>query len=105
VSPAIIANAAPIIDAASGTREAVLRVTRPQGDLLAGANVTVRLGRERRLVVTVPRDAIAPEGYALVVENGRTTLRAVTLGGAVDGSRVEVLAGLSPGERLAKPGR
>ena len=102
-SPAVIINASPIIDAASGTREAVLRIPRPQADLLAGSTVTVRLGRQRRRVVTVSRDAIAPEGYALVVENGRSTLRAVTLGGPLDGGRVEVLSGLSPGERLARP--
>ena len=104
-SPAVIVNAAPIIDAASGTREAVLRIVRPQADLLAGSNVVVRLGSERRRVVAVLREAIAPEGYALVVENGRSTLRAVTVGGQLDGGRVEVLSGLSPGERLARPTR
>jgi len=105
ISAAVVVNAAPIIDAASGTREAVLRVSRPQADLLAGANVVIRLGRERRRVTMVPRDAVAPEGYVLVVENDRATLRSVTIGGSLDGGRVEVLAGLSPGERLARPGR
>lgn len=104
-SPGVIVNASPIIDAASGTREAVLSITRPQADLMAGSNVIVRLGRERRRVLSVPRDAIAPEGYALVVENGRSTLRAVTIGGPLEGGRVEVLSGLSVGERLARPVR
>ena len=102
---ATIVHAAPIIDAASGTREAVLRLGPEVGSLVPGATVTVQLGRERRRVVSVPRAAIAPEGYALVIENGRSTLRSVTLGGDIGSGRVEVVSGLSPGERLARPGR
>jgi len=102
---ATIVHAAPVLDAASGTREVVLRLARGERELVAGANVTVALGRQRRRVVTVPRAAIAAEGYAVVVENGRTTLRPVTVGADVGGGRVEVLSGLSPGERLARPAR
>ena len=67
--------------------------------------MTVRLGREPRRVSTVPRAAIAPDGYAVVVDNGRSTLRPVTVGrdSAMDAS--EILSGLSPGERLARPTR
>ncbi len=101
-SDATVAHAAPIIDAASGTRELVLRIQHPRGELIAGASVMVRLGAARRAVVTVPREAIAPEGYALVVENGHSTVRPVTLGGDVGGGRVEVLSGLAAGERLAR---
>lgn len=104
-SEAMVVQAAPIIDAASGTREVVLRVQRPRGALIAGASVTVRLGASRRTVVSVPREAIAPEGYALVVENGRSTVRPVTLGAAAGKGRVEVISGLAVGERLARPGR
>jgi membrane fusion protein (multidrug efflux system) len=104
-SAAAIVHAAPIVDAASGTREVVLRVTRPDASLIAGANVVVQLGHERRRVVSVAREAIAPEGYAVVVENGRSTLRPVTVGGDLGNGRVEVLSGLSAGERLARPAR
>jgi membrane fusion protein, multidrug efflux system len=104
-SAATIVHVAPIIDAASGTREVVLKIDRPAANLLAGANVVVRVGRDWRRVVTVAREAIATEGYALVVENGRTSTRAVILGASLDGGRVEVLSGLSPGERLARPAR
>lgn len=104
-SDAVVIQAAPIIDAASGTRELVLRVQRPRGDLIAGASVIVRLGVERRTVMSVPREAIAREGYALVVENGRSTVRPVTLGGDAGGGRVEVISGLAVGERLARPSR
>ena len=98
-----IVHAAPFIDAGSGTREVVLEVLRPGGALLAGSSVTVRLGREPRRVVTAPREAIAPDGYAVVVDGGRTTLRAVTVGRDVGDGRVEVLSGLASGERLARP--
>ena len=100
-----IVHAAPFIDAGSGTREVVLEVVRPGGALLAGSSVTVRLGREPRRVVTAPREAIAPDGYAVVVDGGRSTLRPVTVGRDVGGGRVEVLSGLAAGERLARPPR
>jgi membrane fusion protein, multidrug efflux system len=100
-----IVHAAPFIEAGSGTREVVLEVVRPGGALLAGSSVTVRLGREPRLVVTAPRDAIATDGYAVVVDAGRTTLRPVTVGRDVGGGRVEVLSGRAAGERLARPPR
>ena len=98
-----IIHAAPFVDAASGTREVVLELVRPGGALLAGSSVTVRLGREPRRVVTAPREAIAPDGYAVVVDNGRSMLRPVTVGRDVGDGRVEILSGLAAGERLARP--
>ena len=71
--------------------------------LLAGSTATVRLGREPRRVVTAPREAIAPDGYAVVVDNGRSTLRPVSVGRDVGGGRVEILSGLTSGERLTRP--
>jgi len=100
---ATIVHTAPVIDAASGTREAILRLTGQSARMLAGANVTVQLPSERRRIVIVPREAVAPEGYAVVVENGRGTLRPVTLGRDVGNGKVEVVSGLAPGERLARP--
>jgi RND family efflux transporter MFP subunit len=97
-----IVHAAPFIDAASGTREIVLEL-RSAPSMLAGSSVSVRLGRETRRVTSVRREAIAPEGYAVVVENGRSTLRPVTLGRDVGNGRIEVVSGLAPGERLARP--
>lgn len=102
---ATIVHTAPIIDAASGTREAVLRLTNAHTNLVAGANVTVQLASERRRIISVARAAIAPEGYALVIDNGRSTLRPVTVGRDLGNGRVEVVSGLSPGELLAQPTR
>jgi RND family efflux transporter MFP subunit len=104
-SSARIVHTAPFVDAASGTREVILQIAGGRADLLAGSSVTVRLGREARRVTAVARAAIAPEGYAVVVDNGRSTLRTVTTGRDIGDGRVEVLSGLSAGERLARPTR
>jgi len=98
---AIVASAAPVIDAASGTREVVLRVGETSR-LIPGASVTVRLGAERRRVVAIPRDAVAPDGFVLVVEGAGTALRPVTVGADLGDGRVEIVNGLSPGERIAR---
>jgi membrane fusion protein, multidrug efflux system len=100
-SKATVLHAAPAFDAASGTREFVLQLA-AAGGLLPGANVTVRLGDQQRQALTVPREAISPEGYVLVMQNGRTALRSVTVGADVGGGRVEVVSGLSSGERVAR---
>lgn len=55
-----------------------------------------------RAVMLVPRAAIRAEGnqsYAFVVANGVVDRRAVRTGGA-DGDRLEVIAGLNPGDRV-----
>lgn len=102
-STARVVRASPVIDAASGTREVILQVA-PGARLTPGGSVTVRIGSERRQVVTLPRSAVGSEGYALVWEDHRTALRAVTLGSAVAGDRVEVVSGLAPGERVVPSG-
>jgi RND family efflux transporter MFP subunit len=100
---AVVASAAPMIDAASGTREVVLRVAETSR-LIPGASVTVRLGAQRRHVVAVPRDAVAPDGFVLVVEGtgGSTALRPVTIGADLGDGRVEIVNGLTLGERIAR---
>jgi len=100
-SRATVVHAAPAFDAASGTREVVLQLA-GAGGLLPGATVMVRLGDQQRQALTVPREAVSPDGYVLVMENGRTALRSVTVGADVGGGRVEVVSGLSPGERVMR---
>ena len=102
-APATVLRVAPAIDPGSGTREVVVRVD-AGATLLPGASVVVRLGADRRRVVTVPRDAVA-DGYALVLDRDRTTLRAVTLGADLANGRVEVVSGLAPGERVMRTAR
>ena len=101
VANATVVHAAPAFDAASGTREVVLRLA-SSADLLPGASVTVRLGEQKREVVSVPREAVSPDGFVIVTDNGRTALRSVTVGADLGGGRVEVVSGLSSGERIAR---
>jgi multidrug efflux pump subunit AcrA (membrane-fusion protein) len=97
-----VVRASPVIDPASGTREVVLQVT--GGDRLPpGSSVTVRIGAESRRVVAVPREAIG-DGYALVWEADRASLRQVTVGGELPGERVEIVSGLAPGEKVVRTG-
>ena len=96
-----VIRASPVLDAASGTRELVLELG-AGSRLRPGSSVTVQLGAERRRVVTIPKAAVAREGYALVLEDNRTSLRAVTLGREVGTDRVEVVSGISPGEKVVR---
>lgn len=97
-----VVRASPVIDPASGTREVVLQLT--SGDRLPpGSSVTLKIGSEARRVVAVPREAVG-EGYALVWDAERTSLRQVTVGGELPGERVEVVSGLAPGEKVVRGG-
>ena len=101
-SSATVLRIAPAVDAASGTREIVLRVAAREG-LLPGSAVFIRLGAERRRALVVPRDVVTADGYTLVLHNGRSTLRAVLVGDTLADGRVEVLGGLAAGERVSRP--
>jgi membrane fusion protein (multidrug efflux system) len=96
-----VVRASPVLDAASGTREVVVQLA-PGAAATPGSSVTVQLGAERRRVVSIPRAAVARDGYALVWDDNRTTLRAVTLGPDLGGGRVEVLSGIAAGEKVAR---
>jgi RND family efflux transporter MFP subunit len=96
-----VVRASPVIDAASGTREVVLQLA-PGSALTPGSSVTVQLGAEKRRVVAIPRAAVGKDGYALVWDDNRTTLRAVTLGSDLDGDRVEVVSGIAAGEKVVR---
>ena len=96
-----VIRASPVLDAASGTREIVVQLA-PGSAVTPGSSVTVQLGAERRRVVAIPRAAVAKDGYALVWDDNRTTLRAVTLGADLDAGRVEVLSGIAAGEKVVQ---
>ena len=100
-----VIHTSPIVDAASGTREAVIELASHGAALMPGASVSVRLAHGRQRLVVVPRAAIAADDFAVVVDAERSTVRAVTIGRALGQDRVEVISGLSPGERLARPPR
>jgi RND family efflux transporter MFP subunit len=95
-----VVRASPVLDPASGTREVILQLSGGGPLFIPGSNVTVRLGAEPRQVIAIPRAAVAPDGYALVWVDNKTTLRRVTLGRDLDGDRIEVVNGLAPGEKV-----
>lgn len=97
--PASVLRASPALDPASGTREVIVRLAAHSG-LLPGASVHVRVGAARRTVLAIPDAAIGENGQVLVWEDGRELLRSVTLGRDLGEGRREVVAGLSPGERV-----
>jgi membrane fusion protein, multidrug efflux system len=99
-----VIRASPIVDAASGTREMVLQLNPGHRTLPPGASVTVRLGSDRRQVVAIPRSAVGKDGYVLVWQGDRTTLRAITRGSELPDGLVEVIGGLAPGERVLRTG-
>jgi RND family efflux transporter MFP subunit len=102
MAQARVVRASPVVDAASGTRELILQLSSSAPHLTPGTSVTVRLGSQRRQVVTIPRAAVGQDGYALVWAADRTTLRALTLGSDLDSGRVEVVRGLAPGEKVLR---
>ena len=99
-----VVRAGPIVDAASGTREFILQLVDGRG-LRPGGSAVVRLGQRRRSALVLPQDAIGAEGLVLVLEEGRATSRAVTFGADLGDGRVEVVSGLSAGERVVRAGR
>ncbi len=99
-----VLRVAPAIDAASGTREAVLQIDDRGRALLAGSAVLVELPRASRRVLAVPRSAVSEEGYVVVRDGSRTVMRPVMIGG-VFGERVEIRSGLVAGERVRRIAR
>jgi hypothetical protein len=95
-----VIRVSPVIDPASGTKEAVLQINNG-GRLRPGATVTIRIGAEPRTIIAIPARSVSQGGYVTVWENGRTTTRAVQTGVDLPNDMVEVVAGLDHGERIA----
>lgn len=99
-----VQTVAPALDAASGTREVIVRLGRSAA-LMPGSAISVLVGRESRRVLAVPAEAISADGFVLVRNGDRTVMRAVVLGQRLGDGRVEVISGVHAGERLARPVR
>ena len=97
-----------VVDAGSRTAPLIFDVPNPERSLAAGmfADVNVLTG-DQRSVLAVPTSAVVDEGGESVayVELGGESFarRSLTLG-VRDGDLVEVLEGLSPGERVVTRG-
>ncbi|HZA97961.1 MAG TPA: efflux RND transporter periplasmic adaptor subunit [Gemmatimonadales bacterium] len=99
-----VIRASPLMDAASGTREMVVQLQEDNPRLTPGSSVSVRLGSERRQIITIPRSAVNEEGYALIWADDKTILRSLQLGREIPDDRVEVVSGLARGEKVMREG-
>jgi membrane fusion protein (multidrug efflux system) len=90
------------------SRSVTVRALVPNADLALkpGMFLNVRLARDERETLMIPEAALMPEQsrqFLYVVENGRAIRREVRIGRREPG-RVEVIAGLQPGERVIVEG-
>lgn len=104
---AVVSRVPPQFDPASRTMKARLEVENPGAQLRPDMYVDVELEIERPEAVTVPVDAVVDSGLrrTVFVEAGEGVFepRAIETGWRA-GSRVEVLSGLEPGERIVVSG-
>jgi multidrug efflux pump subunit AcrA (membrane-fusion protein) len=99
---------APEVDARNRHFRVEVRVQNPREELLSGMYATARIETGRAAgAVLIPRDAVATRGGARVVyrvANGIVTAVPVTEG-LSDEARVEILKGLTAGDRIASDAR
>jgi RND family efflux transporter MFP subunit len=99
-----VARAARSVDPATGVGEVRLRLRESPPAALLGASADAEIAlAERKGVLVVPSSALRrnPAGATevLLVEDGKTALRAVEIG-VVDAGRAEVRSGLKEGDRV-----
>jgi len=94
------------VDSVSRSVTVRAAVPNPDGALKPGMFLNVRLARDERDALMIPEAALMPEQsrqFLYVVEDGRASRREVRIGRREPG-RVEVIAGLKPGERVIVEG-
>lgn len=102
----------PVVDPATGTVKVTIEAVRPPSHVRPGSFVTVKIVRVRHEdAVVLPKEAVIRElqqAHVFVARRDGEALtaarRAVTLG-LEEGSRVQVLSGLEPGEQLVVAGQ
>jgi membrane fusion protein (multidrug efflux system) len=90
------------------TRSVTVRalLANEDGALKAGMFLNVSLARDEREALVIPEEALSPEAekqYVYVVADGKAQRREVRIGGRSPGN-VEILAGLTAGERVIVEG-
>jgi membrane fusion protein (multidrug efflux system) len=76
------------------------------GALKPGMFLNVSLANDEREALVIPEEALSPEAerqFVYVVTNGKVSRREVRIGGRQPGT-VEIVAGLSAGERVVVEG-
>lgn len=92
----------PLIDAGSGTREAIVQLEPGGRAILSGQAVTIEVPRGERRTLTVPRGAVTADGYVVVQTGRRRVMRPVIVGDTI-GDRVEIRGGLVAGDLIGAP--
>ena len=90
------------------TRSVIVRalLANEDGALKPGMFLNVSLANDEREALVIPEEALSPEAerqYVYVVADGKVSRREVRIGGRQPGT-VEILAGLSAGERVVVEG-
>ncbi len=104
-----IRQISPVVDPATGTVKVTVEAVNPLPSAVRpGGFVTIDVIRESRPgAVLLPRQAVLRElqsAHVFVVQNGIAAKRPVELG-LEEGERIEVLAGVKPGERVIVAGQ
>lgn len=97
-----------VVDPATGTVKVTVEAVNPPAALRSGAFVTVDIIRETRAsAVVIPRESVVRElrdAHVFVAEGNVAKKRAVTLG-LEEGSVVQALSGVKPGDRIIVAGQ
>jgi membrane fusion protein, heavy metal efflux system len=103
-----IAALSSAVDSATRTLKLRIELPNPSLRLKAGMFATVRVARNVRAAVVVPATAVLREaGSAFVFlqrQSGHFEHRGVTIGRDLAGGRVEIVAGLTPGDTIIAEG-
>jgi len=103
-----IRQISPVVDVATGTVKVTVEAVAPPGDVRPGSFVTVEIVRTTHANARlVPREAVIRElqdAYVFVAVGGVAKKRPVELG-LEEGSRIEAVQGLEPGEQVIVAGQ
>lgn len=100
---------APTVDANKRTIAVVYQINNPENRLRDGMAVEIAINNESasKEALTVPKSAITEENgqkYLYVYLGGETFMRRNVVTGLVDGDRVEIISGITEGERIVVDG-
>lgn len=103
-----IRQISPVVDTATGTVKVTIEAVSPPPEVRPGSFVSIHVVREtHKAALLVPRQAVLRElqsSHVFVTDGGTAVKRAVSVG-LEESGEVEILEGLSPGERVVVAGQ
>ncbi len=104
-----IRQISPVVDTATGTVKVTVEALAPPETVRPGAFVTVGIERERHpAAVLVPREAVVRElrsAHVFIAGDDDTAVKRVVALGLEEGTVIEAIDGVSPGERVIVAGQ